>query len=147
MRIRINEKKMDSAIPIEAESLKIPFCGNIISVGATNTGKTYNILRMLEKPEDVWSNVPAGVGITYIYGAFQNSFLKHMDRIRFLENWDHDELSVPALLNTRDRFFVIDDAYAGAGDRIRHLMVTLSHHQVSWYSNFDLFLWFVLFRS
>lgn len=84
---------------------------------------------MLEKPEDVWSNVPENVGITYIYGAFQDQFTPHVNRIRFLQDWDHEELSVPALLNTRDRFFVIDDAYAGAGDRIRHLMVTLGHHQ------------------
>ena len=124
---------MDFAIPVE-ESLKIPFCSNIISVGATNTGKTFNILRMLERPEDVWSNVPENYGITYIFGAFQDKFLPHQNRIRFLKDWDHPELQEEALLNTRDRFFVIDDSYSSdkvSPERLRHLMVTLSHHQVS----------------
>ena len=104
-----------NAEPVEAD-LRLPFCANYIVVGSTNVGKTYNVLRMLDDPTQVFKDVPIDEDdfeIIYLYGAMQEKFLKYLNRFTFLEGWGHDRLSTQNLLKTRNKVFVIDDCYSG----------------------------------
>lgn len=123
-----------NAEPVDVD-LRLPFCANYLIIGATNVGKTYNVLRMLADPTKVFKNVPIDepdFEIIYLYGAYQDKFIPFENCITFLKGWDHPQLSTENLLKTRNKFYVIDDCYSGdsvAGEKIRHMMVTLGHHQ------------------
>ena len=65
------------------------------------------MLRLLENPDAIWSNVPEDYQIWYLYGAWQKAFDPHVNRIKFFQGWSDDKLSEENLLQTRNVFFII----------------------------------------
>ena len=131
----MNEDSNDEAELIEGIDLRLRHPQNIISVGATNTGKTFNLLRILKNPEYVISNLPENYKIYYVHGPYQEHFKQH-PHIKFFAGWDHEPLSQSALQNTRDLILVLDDCYHEICPHfLRYLWTALMHH-----NNFTIFL-------
>ena len=132
---KMNEDSDDEAELIEGIDLRLHHPQNIISVGATNTGKTFNLLRILKNPEYVISNLPENYKIYYVHGPYQEHFKQH-PHIRFFAGWDHEPLSQSALQNTKDLILVLDDCYHEICPHfLRYLWTALMHH-----NNFTIFL-------
>ena len=127
-RMENGEGVVDNLGELIEEDLRLHHPQNIISVGGTNTGKTYNLLRMLKNPEYVISNLPENYKIYYVHGPYQEKF-NEFPNISFFSGWDHEALSPSVLKNTKDLILILDDCYHEIDPHfLRYLWTALMHH-------------------
>ena len=113
----------------ECGEMRIRHPATIMLVGASFSGKTSIILRMLDNINYVIDFVPNRV--LYIYECWNPEFEKYKQMgVEFFKGWEHDDLKVPSLEANPNCLLIMDDSIETHSDPdfIRLLYTKYSHH-------------------
>ena len=96
--------------PIEDIDVRLKHPLNCIVCGATSSGKTTTLLRILKSPSYVIANLPENYSIYYIHGPYFQKEFSDFPNINFFQGWDHPELDVSEM-RKKSLILILDDVY------------------------------------
>jgi hypothetical protein len=106
---------------VEGDLLKFRHPFTAIVAGATMTGKTEYVARIIKNREDMI--VPPVQRVIYSYKKWQPAYEKMDDKVEFVQGMNFElNRAFPTLL-------VVDDQMATAGDKLTELFTVSAHHE------------------